>query len=171
MFMKKSRISKKLENLLHLQIKKEGNASFLYLDMATWCYSNCFKGSSHFLYKHMEEEKEHMMRLIRYMLDMNLRPTTPNIAIHQQDYNSLRVLFNVFFEKEREMTESIYRLVEEAEINKEYITLDFLQWFVQEQKEEELIGKRVLEIFHVMGDDPMQLYWIDKELGKLNHKT
>ena len=148
------------EKLLNDQIKLEAVSSAIYLSMASWAEIKGYENSSAFLYDHSEEEKMHMMKIFRYALQ-------PEITGVPHDFKSLRSIFEEILDHEIVVTKSIHTLVDHCFTNKDFTTFNFLQWYVTEQREEETIARRILELFDIIGEEGVGLWTIDQEIGKL----
>jgi ferritin len=160
-------ISKETEALLNNQIMMEAQASANYLSMASWCDVKGFSNSSRFLYGHSEEERLHMMKLFHYINEAGGHALQPEITGLQHNYDSLRQVFQIILEHELKVTQSINEIVEHCYNVKDFATLNFMQWYVSEQREEELISRRALELFDIIGEEGIGLWTIDQEIGKL----
>lgn len=161
-------ISKKMETALNEQIGLEGYASFLYLSMATWCDSQGLSGCYNFLKRQSEEEREHMLKIFEYIADADGFPLTPGIAEPPRKFKSVQEVFKMVYEHEQKVTKSINKLVGIATKENDYATESFLQWYVNEQREEEALMRTVLDRINLIGDGPQCLYFIDKEMEAIN---
>lgn len=155
------------EKLLNLQIELEAVSSAIYLSMASWCDIKGYENSSKFLYGHAEEEKMHMMKIFKYVNEAGGHALQPNITDIIHEFKSLRAIFEEILEHEIEVTKSIHSLVDHCFINKDFTTFNFLQWYVTEQREEEILARRILELFAIIGEEGIGLWTIDQEIGKL----
>lgn len=150
------------------QIGLEGYASFLYLAMATWCDSQGLSGCYQFLLRQSEEEREHMMKIFEYIADVDGFALTPGIAQPPRKFDSVQAVFKSVYEHEQKVTRSINELVRLASQENDYATESFLQWYVNEQREEEALMRNVLDRINLIGDGPQSLYFIDKEMEAIN---
>lgn len=158
----------KILSLLNDQVSMEASASAEYINMASWCEVQGYKHAAEFLYEHAKEEREHMLKLMRYINDMGDHAVHPDIQNTVEEYKSLRAVFESILENEENVTEAIHAIVSTCLEEEDYATFNFMQWFVKEQREEELIAKRAIELFDVIGEDGVGLYMVDKEIGKLH---
>jgi len=163
----KCSLSPVTEQLLNQQVGMEGRSSAHYLAMASWCDTQGYKYASEFLYHHAEEEKEHMLKLFHYINDAGGHAMYPEITDIQHIFKSFRQVFELALVRETEVTESIHRLVDHCLAIKDFSTFNFLQWFVKEQIEEEVLTRRAIELFDVIGEDGIGRYTIDKAVGAL----
>ena len=166
-FITKSRsLLEETEKLLNDQIKIEAVSSAIYLSMASWCEIKGYENSSAFLYEHAEEEKMHMMKIFRYVNEAGGHALYPEITGIPHDFKSLRGIFEEILEHEIGVTKSIHTLVDHCFNIKDFTTFSFLQWYVTEQREEETMARRILELFDIIGEAGLGLWTIDKEIGK-----
>ncbi len=162
-------LSKEIEDLLNEQIKMEGQSSAYYLSMASWCETKGYEHSAQFLYEHSEEERGHMLKLFKYVNEAGGHALQPEVTNIKHSFNSLREVFEATLEHEISVTNSIHQIVDKCFASKDFTTFNFLQWFVIEQREEETIARRALEIFDIIGEEGMGLWNIDIEIGKLHN--
>ena len=157
-----------MEGALNDQIALEGYASFLYLSMASWCDIEGLEGCAQFMHRQSEEEKEHMLRLFHYMSEVGGHALTPAIQQPPHHFESVRALFEKVYEHEQKVTSSIHNLVAISVEEKDHTTHNFLQWYIEEQREEEALMRTILDRIKLIGDGPQSLYYIDKEIEKIN---
>jgi ferritin len=155
------------EKLLNTQIGLEGISSAYYLAMASWCDKSGYATSADFLYRHTEEERQHMLKIFHYVNDAGGHAIHPDITGVQYDFNSLREVFETILNHEVTVTKAINEIVDHCFQIKDYTTFHFLQWFVTEQREEETLARRAVELFDIIGEDGVGLWTIDNEIGKL----
>lgn len=155
------------EKLLNDQIKLEAVSSAIYNSMASWAETKGYENSASFLYDHSEEEKMHMMKLFRYVNEAGGHALQPEITGVPHNFESLRAIFEEILDHEITVTKSIHNLVDHCFNNKDFTTFDFLQWYVVEQREEETLSRRILELFDIIGEEGIGLWTIDQEIGKL----
>ena len=157
------------EKLLNDQIGLEGLSSSYYLAMASWCDKSGYATSADFLYRHTEEERQHMLKLFHYVNDAGGHAIHPDITDVKYDYKSLREVFEAILHHEIEVTKAINNIVDHCFQIKDFTTFHFLQWFVTEQREEETLARRAVELFDLIGEDGVGLWTIDNEIGKLEN--
>ena len=163
----KCALSQETEQLLNQQVGMEGRSSAHYLAMASWCDTQGYKHAAEFLYHHAEEEKEHMLKLFHYINDVGGHAMHPEITRIQHTFKSFRQVFELALTHEIKVTQSIHQLVNHCLAVKDFATFNFLQWFVAEQVEEEVITRRAVELFDVIGEEGIGRYTIDKALKAL----
>ncbi len=160
-------LNSKLEKMLNNQVMMEGKSSAYYLSMASWCDVRGYVNSAKFLYNHAEEERMHMLKLFHYINDAGghaLRAEITNIPV---DFKSLREIFDLILGHEIKVSDSINEIVDYSMQIKDFATFNFMQWYVSEQREEELLSRRAVELFDIIGEAGVGLWTIDQEIGKL----
>ncbi len=161
-------ISNKMQDALNKQIALEAYASHLYLAMAAWCDKQGLDGCKKFLLAQSDEERVHMLKLFHYMSDVDGTAIAPEIKKPPVDYDSVTNVFEMLHDHEQEVTHAIHALVKLAYDENDYTTLNFLQWYVEEQREEEAMARDILDKINLIGDSPQSLYFIDLELQKIS---
>ena len=161
-------ISKNMESALNKQIELEGSASFLYLSMASWCEQGGLEGSAKFMHRQSDEERAHMLRIFNYINEVDGHAITPAIKQPPLEFESVRSLFTQVYEHEKKVTAAINSLVDMCYAENDYVTLNFLQWYIQEQREEEALMRTIMDKIKLIGDGPQSLFFIDKEVEKIN---
>jgi len=164
-------ISQNIENALNKQIELEGYASFLYLSMASWCEKNGLPGCALFMHRQSEEERLHMLKIFHYMADVDGFAITPGIPQPQAEWPSVKSMFEQVLEHEQKVTRSINVLMDLSIKENDHTTQNFLQWYVQEQREEESLMRFIIDRINLIGDGTQSLYYIDKEIEEINKKT
>jgi ferritin len=161
-------LSKKMSALLNKQIETEANASHVYLAMASWVEVNGFEGAAAFLYEHSDEERMHMLKLLRYVNERGGHGIVPVIKAPAEKFKSLEAIFEDLLKHEIKVSAEINKIVDAALSERDYATHNFLQWYVQEQMEEERLARTVLDKFKLIGGDKGGLYMLDRELAALS---
>ncbi len=161
-------ITKKMEETLNRQIELEGYASFLYLSMASWFDKEGLEGCAKFMHRQSEEEKEHMLRIFHYISEVDGHAKAPGIKQPPLEFESVRVLFQQVYEHEQKVTASINKIVDLCYSENDYTTLNFLQWYITEQREEEALMRTIIDKIKLIGEGPLSLYYIDKEIEEIN---
>lgn len=156
------------EKALNQQVEMEGKSSAYYLSMASWCDKMGYAHSARYLYEHADEERQHMLKLIHYINEAGGHAIQPEITGIRHNFSSLREVFELILEHEVLVTKSINNIVDHCFVNKDFATFSFMQWFVTEQREEETLARRALELFEIIGEEGIGLWTIDQELGKLH---
>ncbi len=156
---------------LNTQINLEFYSSNLYLQMSAWADNQGLEGTAKFLKVHADEEMQHMQKLFDYVLETGGMPILGTIEAPKAEYANLREMFELVLEHEKIITAEINGLVAESFETKDYSTFNFLQWYVAEQHEEENLFQSVLDKMDLLGNEPKNLFFIDKEIASLIGKT
>lgn len=151
-------------DLLNEQISKEAHSSSTYLAMASWCDHNGLTYSAEFFYKQSTEEREHMLRIFRFVNENGGTAYSPKVDSVLHEYNSLQEIFETALDQEISITKSINNIVAKCRKVQDFASENFLQWFIREQMEEENKIRRILEMFDLMGTDGIALKLIDERI-------
>jgi ferritin len=160
-------LTKRVEEALNQQVRMEGMSSNHYLAMASWAESNGYSGVSEFLYRHSDEERFHMLKLIKYMNERDGKVVIPAFEQPKSDYTTVKELFTELYQHELAVTRSIGELVGVCLEEKDFTTHNFLQWYVSEQLEEEALAKTIIDKIKLMGDDRGAWYHFDRDIATL----
>lgn len=163
----KTSLSEDIENILNAQIKIEAHASSLYLAMSSWCDDQGLDNAADFFAKQSDEERQHMLKLFKYISARGGRPISPEVSSIPVDFESFRGLFEQTLEQEMYVTEQFNTIADKCMKTKDYVTFNFVQWFLEEQVEEEYVARRVLELFDVIGEEGTGRWEIDRNLVKV----
>ncbi|MDF9798482.1 ferritin [Catalinimonas alkaloidigena] len=167
----KTSLTEEVEGLLNEQIKMEAKSSATYLSMASWCDRHGFDNSADFLYRQAEEEREHMMKIFKYVNDLGGAALSPEISDISTEFDSFRGIFEEALQQEIAVTQSFNRIAAKCQKLHDFTTFNFLAWFLNEQIEEEYIARRCLELFEVIGEEGAGQYMIDKQIAKVTYKA
>jgi ferritin len=160
-------VHKKVEQALNEQVKMEGNSSNYYLALACWADSNGFSGVANFMYKQSDEERFHMLKLMKYVIERDGNAIVPSFDQPNIDVKSPTEIFQDLYKHEIKVTESINKLVGICLKENDYTTHNFLQWYVSEQLEEEATAKSILDKIKLMGNDKSAWYHFDRDIAGL----
>ena len=167
--MKTNRLSETMTAGLNAQMTKEAHAAQIYLSYAAWADNNGFGGIANFLFRHAAEERNHMMKILEYILNRGAKAQVVAIPAPPADPTSVNDCFEKVFAHEVDNTKAIYRLVKMAFEEEDWATWNLMQWFVNEQVEEENLASILVDKIKIVGGENAKgdaLYLIDKELGK-----
>jgi len=160
-------LHEQIASALNEQIKLEAQSSHTYLAMAVWAETNGYDGTASFLYEHAEEERMHMLKLMRFVNERGGVATVPPLTAPALDYAGLEVIFQSILEHETQVTASINAVVDQCLSLKDYTTHNFMQWYVAEQIEEEAMARKVLDKLALVGGDRGALYLFDRDILSL----
>ena len=159
------RISAKMKKALNGQIELESSASNSYLAMASWCEVTGYMGGATYLYAQSDEERTHMLKIIHYLNDMGATAAIPATKTPDGSFASLEDLFKIALKNEQLVTKAIHKMMEIAQQEKDHSTQVFLEWFVNEQIQEETKFETILQKFDLLGRDKLAIHEIDKLLA------
>jgi ferritin len=157
-------LNKKIEKILNTQIEAEAVSSQLYLAMASWAENSGINGTANFLYQHADEERLHMLKLIKFVNERGGKAIIPSIPAPKHVFESLTHVFTLLLEHELMVTNMINEVVFVCLEQKDYSTHNFMQWFVAEQLEEEALARNILDKLKMIGTDKGGLYLFDRDI-------
>ncbi|MEL0455168.1 ferritin [Flavobacteriaceae bacterium SZ-1-7] len=164
-------LSKKIQDALNNQIRVEAESSQIYLAMACWAEVKGLEGVSNFMYAQSNEEREHMLKLVRFVNERGGHAKISELKAPNVTFNSFKDMFKELFNHEVFVSESINELVHITLQEKDYATHNFLQWYVAEQIEEEAMARTILDKINMIGDDKGGLYLFDRDIENLTVTT
>lgn len=164
-------LSKKIEKALNDQIRIEAESSQVYLAMASWAEIQGFEGVSSFMYAHSDEERMHMLKLVKFVNERGGHATVSDLKAPPVSFGSFREMFKTLFDHEVMVSERINDLVHITLEEKDYATHNFLQWYVAEQIEEEALARNILDKINLIGDDKGGLYLFDNDVKMLTAQS
>jgi ferritin len=154
-----------MQEALNRQVVMEAQSSQAYLAMGSWAeIQPGLKGVTKFFFKHSDEERFHMLKLIHYINERGGFGIIPALAQPVLTFVSLKKAFEELFAHEVKVSESINELVDIALQEKDYATHNFLQWYVNEQIEEERVARECNDKLELVGDDKSGLYLFDRDI-------
>lgn len=159
-------LSEKLLHELNLQIKHELASANYYLAMAAHCASEDLGGFAHFFMIQGDEERFHAMKFYNFINDLGGKVKIFGFEDPRNDFQSLEEVFTAALKHEQFVTSRIHTLLDLANQEKHYPTISFLQWFVDEQVEEEASMTQILSKIKRLGEDNPGIYMLDDELAK-----
>jgi len=158
-------LNKKITDLLNSQINKEFYSSYLYLDMSNFYVEKNLIGFGNWFDIQAREEHEHAMLMIKYILNNNEKVVFEAIASPDNLYKNFKHPLEETLEHEISISTSINAIYAEAYALKDFRTMQFLDWFVKEQGEEEKNANDLCKRFDLFASDPRGLYLLDAELA------
>jgi ferritin len=154
-------------DLLNEQIAMEQHSSSAYLAMAAWCFAQGLNGCGEYFKKQSGEEREHMLKLFDYIVDVGGLPVSPAIPKINATFDGLRDILVKALEQEINITQSFNKITEHCHKVRDFQTAKFVQWYLDEQLEEEVQARRAIELFDLIGTESGGLYRIDRSIGKM----
>jgi ferritin len=153
--------------VLNKQVELEAQSSHSYLAMAVWAETQGYDGTATFLYRHAEEERVHMLKLIQFINERGSKAIIPALSAPNHAFNGLKEAFESVLLHETRVTESINEVVDICLKVKDYPTYNFMQWYVAEQLEEEGLARRILDRLALAGDASGALYHFDRDISSM----
>ena len=153
----------KIAFLLNQQINKELYSAYLYLDMSNFYDEMDLDGYANYYMIQAQEERDHAMLFMKYMQNNGLKITLEAIDKPDKTFETVLDPLVIAAEHERYVTSLINEIYHEAHQAKDYRTMKFLDWFVDEQGEEEDNADSMVNRYKLFGADPKGLYLLDQE--------
>ena len=153
----------KVHELLNQQINKEFYSAYLYLDFSNYFEDAGLDGFANWYKIQAQEERDHALLFMQYMQSNGLKVTLDAIDKPTKDYPSILAPLETAAEHERYVTDLINEICHACHEGKDYRTLKFLDWFVNEQREEEDNANKMVNRYKLFGSDPKGLYALDQE--------
>jgi len=159
-------LNKKVQDAINEQIKNELYSAYLYLSMAAYSEASYLPGVAHCTRLQSQEEVEHAMKFFDFINDRGGRVVLQAIDQPPTEFESPLAIFEQTLEHERKVTAMINQLYELALRENDYPSQVLLQWFIEEQVEEEKNAEQILQTLKMIGDKPQGLVMVDRELGR-----
>lgn len=159
-------ISSKMQSALNGQIRYELASAYIYLAMSAHCEAEGWSGCAHWLRLQWQEEVGHATRLLDYVLRRGGRVTLEGIDKPPAKFGSILTMFEQVLEHEQGVTARIHKLVDQATAEKDHATTSELQWFVNEQVEEEEQASRNVDLLKKIGKQEAALLLFDRRLAE-----
>jgi len=161
-------LSKKVEEICNRQIEREGYSSNLYLAMASWAEGKGYPGIAQWLYSQADEEKMHMLKFIKYVNERGGNAIIPAFKLPPAKFKGIEEMFKEVLKHEQFISTSINEVLSESMKANDYATLNWIQWFVKEQVEEESSVQLILDKIAMTG--PAGIYFLDRDIMVLRGK-
>ncbi|MFV0572205.1 MAG: ferritin [Xanthomarina gelatinilytica] len=160
-------LSKSLEKALNEQVRVEAESSQIYLAMACWAEVKGLEGIAGFMYAQSNEERDHMLKFVKFINERGGHAHISQLKAPNVTFKSFKDMFEMLFNHEVTVSESINNLVDISLQEKDYATHNFLQWYVAEQIEEEAMARTILDKINLIGNDKGGLYLFDRDIQQL----
>jgi ferritin len=158
-------ISKNIQTALNKQLNAEYYSSYFYLSMSAYFEANDLQGFAKWFRMQADEEYAHAMKIFDYVYQVGGEVALQKIDGPKTKWNSFLEVFKDTFVHEQKVTKSINTIVDLAQKEKDHATVNFLQWFVGEQVEEEATAQQNVKRMEMIGDSKSGLFMLDNELG------
>ena len=159
-------LSKKMQDAINEQIKNELYSGYLYLAMAAYAEDQNLPGFAHWMKTQCQEEVEHAMKFFGYIAERGGRVELKAIDQPPVEYDSPTALFEMTLDHEKKVTGLINDLYELALDEKDYASQVLLQWYIEEQVEEEANASEILETLRMAGGKGQALVMMDRALAR-----
>ncbi len=159
-------MNKKLLDEMNIQINKEMYSGYLYLAMAAHFEEENFPGFANWMTIQAEEELEHAMKFFEFLHEVGGKVVLDAIDKPDSEFGNPQKVFEQVLEHEQYVTSRIHLLYKLAADTNEYPTLMFLQWFVNEQVEEEKNATEIVENLKLAGESGNALLMLDRALAQ-----
>ncbi|MDO9577033.1 MAG: ferritin [Candidatus Cloacimonadales bacterium] len=158
-------LPKKIEDAINLQINKELFSEYLYLSMATYFAAEGLSGFENFFVVQAQEERFHAMKFYHFVNERGGRVLLKKLSDPKTDFASIEEVFQLSLAHERFISKSIYELMDLAIEEKEHATKSFLNWFIDEQVEEEASMQAILDKLKLIDGKGQGLLMLNTELA------
>ena len=159
-------VSETIINLVNEQITKEQYAAQLYLSMSAWFYAQDLEGIGNYFRVQSKEELMHADKMFDYVNDIGGKVILNEIPKPPNEFSNAQEIFEKALDHERLVTKSIFNIVKAANDESDFATTSFLQWFINEQVEEEASASLLVTKIKMVKDNPSALYLFDQELAQ-----
>ncbi len=157
-------LNKEVAKLLNEQITKEFYSAYLYMDMANYFSDRSLTGFENWFFVQMQEERDHALLFRQFILNNGEQVTLAAIDAPNQNYKNFREPLVLAYEHEQTVTASINNIYDVAYQVKDFKTMQFLDWFLKEQVEEEKNSDDNVKKYDLFAGDPKGLYLLDSEM-------
>lgn len=158
-------LSAKVTELLNQQINKEFYSAYLYLDFSNYYYDQGLDGFGNWYKIQAQEERDHAMLFIQYLQNNGAKIILDSIDKPDVPLENAKDVLTEGLKHEQFVTSLIHDIYDAAYSEKDFRTMQFLDWFVKEQGEEETNADNLVKKYELFGGDPKSLYMLDNELG------
>lgn len=158
-------LDQKVTELLNNQVNKEFYSAYLYLDFSNYYKDQGLDGFSNWYLIQAQEERDHAMLFIQYLQNNGCKVTLEAVEKPDKVFASFSDPLHAGYEHEQYVTGLIHTIYDAANAVKDFRTMQFLDWFVKEQGEEETNAEGLIKKYDLFGSDPRALYMLDNELA------
>ncbi|MHC4430373.1 MAG: ferritin [Planctomycetota bacterium] len=159
-------ISKKMQDALNEQVNAELYSAYLYLSMESYFRSKNMNGFANWMRVQTQEEMSHVMKFYDFIDERGGRIVLKPIEGPPTEWDSPLAAFEAVYEHEQKVTGLVNELVNLAIVEKDHATNSFLQWFVDEQVEEEASADQAVQQLKMIEGAPGGIFLFDRELGQ-----
>ena len=159
-------VSEQINKIINEQINKEFYSGYLYLSMSAHLKELGLFGFASWTRIQAKEEVEHGLKLLDYLLERDSFVTLKQIETPKFEFNGIISIFEKIYEHEKSITESVMEISRISEDECDRKTLTFIEWFIEEQVQEEQMVKDIIKRLKLFGEDCTSLFLMDQELAK-----
>lgn len=158
-------LNKETSQLINEQINKEFYSAYLYLGISSYYTSRNLNGFANWFYVQAQEERDHAMLFVKYLQNNSVEVVLMDIVASTEKYTDFAQPLEATLDHERIVTASINNIYASSMAAKEFRTMQFLDWFIKEQGEEEKNSEELIQKYELFGKDGKGLYMLDTELA------
>ena len=158
-------LDQKLVSMLNRQVNMEWYSAYLYLDIYSYYTDKNLNGFGNWFFVQTQEERDHALLFTKYLLNNNEQVVLEDVKAPHNRFEDFRQPAATAFEHEQRVTKSINEIYAVAYDLKDFRTMQFLDWFVKEQGEEEKNTEDIVKRYDLFGNDAKSLYLLDSELA------
>ena len=165
-----NRLSDEMLSILNEQVKNEAQAAQIFLSYGAWADDEGYGGVANFLFRHSQEERNHMMKYMEYIMQRGGKVEITALEAPPEDPGDMQDCLEKIYEHEVNNTEAIYRITNLALEEKDWATWNFNQWFIEEQIEEETMVMDLLDKLKIAGGPKASnesLFYFDNQLASM----
>ena len=160
------KMSDAMVEAINKQINAEMYSSYLYLSLAAYLEAENMNGMAQWMHAQASEENGHARKFYQYVYEREGRVILEAIDKPPADWDSAQAVFQDALKHERKVTAMINKLADQADKDGDRAASIFLQWFINEQVEEEASVQHIVDRMKMFGNVPQALYMLDRELGQ-----
>lgn len=158
-------LDQKLVDLFNRQINLEWYSAYFYLDISDYYADKNLNGFGNWFSIQTQEERDHAMLFVKYLLNNGVKPALQDVKAPDVTFNDFSEPAKAALAHEKKVTASINEIYAAAYEQKDFRTMQFLDWFVKEQGEEEKNTEDIVKRYELFGNDAKGLYLLDSELA------
>ena len=159
-------LKKTVLKALNDQINAEFFSAYMYLGMSAWCEGRNLPGFAGWMRKQFEEEQKHALKIFDYVLEQNEAVSLAAISQPPAVYKSLQEIWEETYAHEQHVTSLIHKVYALAQKEQDFATQGLMQWYVNEQVEEEQQAGSILEQVKMVGTNSSAVFFLDRHVSK-----
>lgn len=159
-------VSEQINRIINEQINKEFYSGYLYLSMSAHLKELGLFGFASWTRIQAKEEVEHGLKLLDYLLERDSFVTLKQIETPNFEFKGVLSIFERIYEHEKSITQSVMEISKVAEDECDRTTLTFIEWFIEEQVQEEQMVRDIIKRLKLFGEDCTSLFLMDNELAE-----